>query len=75
MGGNRTVDVIADFTAGAGTQDAVIFSTSLFTDYQQVVAHARQVGTDTWIEDGAGNTVVLQYVSLASLHPNDFGFI
>lgn len=72
---NWGVDVITDFVAGAGTQDAVIFSTEVFANYQQVIAHARQVGSETWIEDGAGNTVVLQNVAATSLHPDDFGFI
>ncbi len=69
------VDVITDFTAGIGTADAVIFSTTIFSNYAQVMASARQVGADTWIGDGAGNTVVLQNVTLSSLHPDDFGFI
>lgn len=75
VGANWGVDLITDFTAGAGTQDAVIFSRSIFSTYEQVIANARQVGADTWIEDGAGNTVVLLNASLALLHPNDFGFI
>lgn len=69
------VDVISDFVAGSGTQDAVVFSTAIFSSYQQVISHARQVGKDTWIEDGAGNTVVLQNVMFSSLHPDDFGFV
>ncbi|MDQ3479580.1 MAG: hypothetical protein M3438_10585 [Pseudomonadota bacterium] len=72
---NWGVDVITDFTAGAGTQDAVMFSRAIFSNYQQVIGNARQVGSDTWIGDGAGNTVVLQNVLLTSLHPDDFGFI
>jgi len=72
---NWGVDVITDFTAGAGTQDAVMFSRSIFSNYQQVIGNARPVGSDTWIGDGAGNTVVLQNVLLTSHHPDDFGFI
>ena len=72
---NWGVDVITDFTAGAGTQDAVMFSRAIFSNYQQVIGNARQVGSDTWIGDAAGNTVVLQNVLLTSLHPDDFGFI
>ncbi len=72
---NWGVDVITDFTAGAATQDAVIFSRSVFSTYEQVIANARQVGSDIWIGDAAGNTVVLQNVALSSLHPDDFGFI
>lgn len=72
---NWGVDVITDFTAGAGTEDAVMFSTSIFSTYAQVIANARQVGADTWIESGPGNVVVLQNVALGSLHQDDFGFI
>lgn len=69
------VDVITDFSAGRGTQDAVYFSSQLFSNFQQVLNNSAQVGADTWIGDGFGNTVVLQNVALASLHPDDFGFI
>ena len=72
---NWGVDVIMDFVAGAGTPDAVIFSRTLFNSFAQVMANAAQVGADTWIGDGNGNTVVLSGVSLSSLHADDFGFI
>ncbi len=72
---NFGVDVITDFVAGQGTQDAIYFSRQLFTTFQQIINNAAQVGADTWIGDGLGNTVVLQNVGLASLHPDDFGFI
>ena len=41
----------------------------------EVMAHASQSGTMTFISDGAGNTVVLDNVSVQALHPDDFGFI
>ncbi len=72
---NFGVDVITDFVAGAGTADAVVFSTKLFSNFSQVMAKSRQVGSDVWIEDGLGNTVVLSNVNLGVLHPDDFGFI
>lgn len=68
------VDVITDFRAGAGTEDAILFSRELFASFDQVIANARQVGADTWIGDGNGNTVVLSNIQLTSLHPDDFGF-
>jgi Ca2+-binding RTX toxin-like protein len=68
------VDVINDFTAGAGTQDAIVFSKSLFTTFAGVLSHAAQVGADTWIGDGFGNTVVLSNVLKTSLHADDFQF-
>jgi serralysin len=72
---NFGVDVIKDFTAGAGTEDAIYFSRALFSSFQQVLNNSAQVGADTWIGDGFGNTVVLQNVGLSSLHADDFGFI
>jgi hypothetical protein len=69
------VDVITDFQAGAGSQDAVLFSSALFTSFSQVMANSAQVGADTWIGDGLGNTVVLTGVQQSALHPDDFGFI
>lgn len=68
------VDVITDFVAGAGTNDALIFSRSLFTSFDAVLANSAQVGADTWIGDGLGNTVVLAGVRLGDLHADDFGF-
>ncbi len=72
---NFGVDVITDFVAGQGSQDAIYFSTHLFSNFQQIINNAAQVGLDTWIGDGLGNTVVLQNVVLSTLHPDDFGFI
>ncbi|MDP9421298.1 MAG: hypothetical protein M3Q19_00425 [Pseudomonadota bacterium] len=68
------VDVINDFVAGAGTPDAVLFSQLLFSNFAQVMANSAQVGADTWIGDGSGNTVVLVGVQRTSLHADDFGF-
>lgn len=69
------VDVITDFRAGAGSADAVLFSSALFNSFSQVMANAAQVGADTWIGDGFGNTVVLVGVTRGDLHADDFGFI
>ena len=69
------VEVITDFQTGAGSQDAVLFSNSLFTNFNQVMANSAQVGADTWIGDGLGNTLVLVGVQQSALHADDFGFI
>ncbi|GAA3999983.1 hypothetical protein [Sphingomonas humi] len=69
------MDVITDFTPGAGTPDAILFSSALFTSFAQVMANSAQVGSDTWIGDGVGNTVVLTGISMSSLASDDFGFI
>lgn len=67
------VDVITDFVAGTGSPDAVLFASSLFSSFAAVMANAAQVGSDTWIGDGNGNTVVLVGVQKASLSADDFG--
>lgn len=69
------VDVVTDFAAGAGSQDALLFSSTLFTSFAGVMANAAQVGADVWIGDGNGNTVVLTGVAMSSLHQDDFGFV
>jgi serralysin len=69
------VDRIFDFVAGAGTADAIVFSSAVFSGFAEVMAHASQSGTMTFIADGAGNTVVLDNISVNALHPDDFGFI
>ncbi len=72
---NWGVDVITDFVAGAGTEDAVLLPAQLFLNFAGVMAKSRQMGSDVWIDDGLGNTVVLSNVTIGSLHPDDFGFI
>lgn len=69
------VNVITDFTAGLGTDDAVIFSSSVFQNFAQVYAASAQVGSDTWIGDGAGDTLILMNVNRTSLATSDFGFV
>jgi Ca2+-binding RTX toxin-like protein len=68
------VDVITDFTPGAGSPDAAVFSTSLFTTFAQLIGNSAQVGADTWIGDGLGNTLILQNVLRTALHSDDFQF-
>lgn len=68
------VAVITDFVAGAGTEDAIVFSSSIFQTFGQVFAASAQVGADTWIGDGAGNTVVLQNVNRYALAADDFQY-
>lgn len=68
------VDYITDFAPSGAGHDAIAFSSRLFASYAAVMANAAQVGADTWIGDGQGNTVVLAGVSLASLQAEDFGF-
>lgn len=68
------VAVITDFVAGAGTQDAILFSSAVFQNFSQVFTASAQVGADTWIGDGAGNTVILQNVNRYALAADDFQY-
>lgn len=67
-------DSIADFTAGAGSEDAIAFG-SLFDDFDDLLSAATQSGLDTVITYDADNTITLENVALASLHSDDFRFM
>jgi Ca2+-binding RTX toxin-like protein len=67
-------DVVADFIAGAGTDDVIEFHDNIFTDFNAVVAAASTSENDTVITVDVDNSIVLQNVALASLHQDDFRF-
>ena len=69
------VDTITDFQAGAASVDVIEFANSLFTDFEDVLASAAQVGSDTLITFDAQNTITLKNVALTSLHQDDFRFV
>lgn len=66
-------DTVTDFTPGAGSADKIVLAEhaglSVFAD---VFAKATQVGLDTVINLGGGDTVTLQNVVRANLHADDF---
>ncbi|MEZ5983790.1 MAG: calcium-binding protein [Parvularculaceae bacterium] len=69
-------DTIDDFTAGAGTEDAIqllAFGAS-FDTFAEVIAAASQVGADTVIDFGGGDTLTLVGVAPGDLHEDDFIF-
>jgi len=68
-------DTITDFWAGAGSTDVLNFDSSLFADFEHVLAAAAQVGNDTVITYDAGNSVTLKNVALANLHHDDVRFV
>ena len=74
MVGNFGVQVITGFVAGAGTQDAVTFSTPRIASFATVIANSAQIGGDTYIGDGLGNQVILVGVNRAALSADDFAF-
>ncbi|MGV1908198.1 calcium-binding protein [Agrobacterium cavarae] len=68
-------DTIADFQAGAGSVDVLEFGTSLFADFEAVLAAAAQIGDDTVITFDASNIVTLKNVALSTLHDDDLRFV
>ncbi|HEX8663226.1 MAG TPA: calcium-binding protein [Beijerinckiaceae bacterium] len=74
-GGFQTSQII-DFTPGPGLSghDTIQFSTAVFANYADMMAHAAQVATNVVITDRSGNTLLLASVNLSSLVADDFSF-
>ncbi len=68
-------DTIKDFAAGTEGADVIEFATSLFADFDAVIAAAEQDGANTVITLDAGNSITLEGVTLSNLHQDDFAFI
>ncbi|MEQ1709129.1 MAG: calcium-binding protein [Terricaulis sp.] len=68
-------DTITDFVAG-GTADAVQLAGfgAAFDSFAEIIAAATQIGADTIIDFGGGQTLTLQNVALANLSSGDFIF-
>ena len=61
------------FTPG---QDVLEFHAGVFSSIDDLLQHhAVQVGSDVVISDGAGDTLTLKGVALASLHASDFHIV
>jgi glucose/arabinose dehydrogenase len=68
-------DVIFGFAAGAGTEDRIhVGSFAGVASFAQVLALATQVGADTVINFGAGDTLTLRNVQRGDLSADDFVF-
>jgi Ca2+-binding RTX toxin-like protein len=63
-------DTVADFGSG----DHIQFVDGVFQNFQSVLAASQQVGGDTVITRDAGDSIVLQGVTLGSLSANNFSF-
>ncbi|KZL16795.1 Endo-1,3-1,4-beta-glycanase ExsH [Pseudovibrio axinellae] len=68
-------DVIADFTAGEGSEDVISFDADVFADYDAVVAAATDDGSNTVIVLDEDNSVTLTGVLVSELHSDDFEFV
>lgn len=69
-------DVITDFAAGAAVNDVIRLNSygSAFDSFAEVLAAAAQVGADTVITFGVGDTLTLSNVLVGNLNANDFTF-
>jgi len=63
-------NTVSDF----GHDDRIEFDGGVFQNFAAVEAASRQVGNDTVITLDAGNSIVLQHVSMSSLHASNFLF-
>jgi hypothetical protein len=71
FGANFGWDTIADFEAGAGSDDVLEFRDGIFADFEAVLAAASEVGNDTIINVDGTNGITLANVKLQDLHPDD----
>jgi Ca2+-binding RTX toxin-like protein len=67
-------DVITDFTAGGTIDEIDLSGYSSYHQLSDVLRSASQVGANTVVAFGAGNSLTLQNVSMASLTASDFIF-
>ena len=75
FGKKDDADTILDFTAGAGTDDVVELSgLKKMKDLDDLLDRADDVGADTVIDFGKGDTLTLVGVQKADLHDDDFLF-
>jgi hypothetical protein len=67
-------DTIFGFAAGAGTEDRIRLMAPGVNAFADVMAHATQVGSDTLIDFGGGNSITLRNVLRVNLNADDFIF-
>ena len=67
-------DTFLDFSAGVSTDDQVQLSFVGITTFAHVQAAAIDVGSDTLIDFGGGDSITLLNVSDFDLHADDFLF-
>lgn len=69
-------DRVADFTPVAGTDDVILLFGfgAAFDTFAEVEDAASQIGVDTVIDFGGGDTITLEGVAVGSLRADDFLF-
>ena len=66
-------EVINDFVAGARSYDVInLLGVSAIADIADVIAAASQVGSDTLIHFGGGNSIKILGVNVVALDADDF---
>lgn len=68
-GGSLTV---TDFTPGAASDDVIDVSAFGYASFAQLMLHAAQSGSDVVLKFDHKDVIILQGVTLAQLHPDDF---
>src|SRR4029453_4577971 len=67
-------DIITDFTAGGTIDEIDLTGYSSYPQLSDGLRSASQAGANTVVAFGAGNSLTLQNVSMASLTASDFIF-
>ncbi|WP_298965654.1 cadherin-like domain-containing protein [uncultured Roseibium sp.] len=73
--GDTGHDTVADFEAGAGSEDAIEFESGLFASFAAVLAVATDDGVSTTIAIDNDTSILLQNVVVGNLHQDDFLFV
>ncbi|WP_054141659.1 glycerophosphodiester phosphodiesterase family protein [Bosea sp. AAP35] len=68
-------DTVTDFRTTGTSADVLEFATDIFADFDDAMAAATQVGSDTVFTIDADTTLTLKSIALASLAQNDFHFV
>ena len=69
-------DTIDGFAAGAGSEDVIALSLGTsFDEFSEIQSAASDVGGNTLLSFGGGDSLTLIGVSAASLHQDDFVFV
>lgn len=68
-------DVVKDFSAGAGLEDVVQFSTKTFTSFAAVLEATTDSNKGATIKLSNKSSVTLAKVDKADLNPDDFAFL
>lgn len=75
FGTGDDADTINGFASGAGSEDVIILSLGLaFDTFAEIQSAASDVGGNTVLDFGSGDSITLIGVTSASLHQDDFSF-